>query len=73
MDFEKESLDYHRRAPRGKIGIYNKKQIDFCLGKAFYSKILNLHNPEIVILENVKIILYAQEHIWEKHLIYLMS
>jgi malate dehydrogenase (oxaloacetate-decarboxylating)(NADP+) len=28
MDFEKESLAYHRRAPRGKIGIYNKKPLD---------------------------------------------
>ena len=25
------------------LGIYNKKQIDFCLGKDFYSRILNLH------------------------------
>ena len=28
------------------LGIYNKKQIDFCLGKAFYSKILNLHKSK---------------------------
>jgi hypothetical protein len=28
------------------LGIYNKKQIDFCLGKAFYSRILNLHKSK---------------------------